>query len=531
MTNNEKERKGLMEAIRILLRTTEELKIVFAPLCRGQEDALEVLDEHGESITSIMDKLIGTQEDLKKTLERLDLLRIDMSQLEERVESHEDVSRKLEKRLKRLEFEQVSQILEKIGKRKPLSVNDLRVVEDLLLLYPDDQYLLSVKSEILGGLDRKQEALGFLEEAISKYPNGDRLWYVKGLLLEDLDERLKCFDRSLELLKDGPLTNKHIVLHTRAILLASVERFKEALKDADKSVETLPDCYTAWILKGKILTELGRIPEALGCFENAIKLNKNRSEAWFEKGNALFVLGPDYSDEAMASYDKTLELDSKLAVAYFNKGKLLIRKELLDEALLTIDKGLEFDNEEPCGWCDRGVALNRLDRNEEALKSFEKALELDPPNKCYQIFIDMAIVLRNLERYKEALGMFDDVATRTRNLEDLSPEWLGFYAYLLYRNKQCKKGVGIARKSVEAEPETALLWNTLALNLQALGNDEEALETFEKALSLKESDEEITWDVLAKLYERMGRKKEAEQAYQKYESMKKEAKQANNVDQ
>lgn len=476
--NNEKERKDLMEAIRILLLSTEELKAAISPLIRDQKDVFKILRSHEEAITRLMDKLIGTQEEHKNTRESLDLLRTHISQVEESLESHKDVSIELEKRLKRLEFKEVISVLKKIVKKEQLSVTDLKFIEDVLSLYPDDKYLLSVKSEVLYGLGRRQEALEFLEDAISKYPNGARLWYVKGLLLKDFEERLKCFDKSLELLKDGPPLDQHLVLFARAALFASARRFEESLESANKSVEMYPDCYSAWLQKGMILTQLDRIPEALGCFEKAIELDTSRKEAWFEKGSALSALGLNYLDEAIAGYDKAIELDPKFAIAYFNKAKLLSMKEQDEKAVQTIDKGLEIDSKRPCPWCDRGAALNRLGRNEEAIESLKRALEIGPPKKCNQIFMNMAIVLYYLERYEE--------------------------------------GVEFAKRIVEAEPENVAFWDVLACNLQGLGMDEEALKAFEKALSLRKSDEQISWDDLAKLYERMGRAEEAKQAYQKF---------------
>ena len=530
--NDEKERKELMEAIRFLLRTTEELKAKFTPLIRNQKDAFKILKSHEEAITRVMDKLIGTQKDHKKTLKSLELLRTQVSEIGESVESHEQLGMTLQQRLKSLEFAQIRQILVKIYKQKPVSGNDLKVVEGILPFYPDDEYLSRVKSDVLERLGRKQEALEFLEEAISKYPNASQLWYRKGRLLEDFNEKVKCFEKSLELLKDGSRVNQHLALFALAAQFAIAQRFEEALEFADRSVEMAPDCWNAWIQKGKILIDLDRIPESLGCFEKAIKLKDDLDRAWFARGIALSALGTNHLDEALASYDKAIELNPKLAEAYFNKGKLLIDRKQYEKALQTIDKGLEIDNKEPCGWCDRGMVLGMLKRNEEALASFIKALELSPPKDCYQIFENKAIILFSLGRDKEAVEMFDKIFKEAETFEELPPQLLNTYAYSLYENtKRYKEGAAIARKAVDAEPQNAMFWDTLACNLVALGNDMEAFEAFKKALSLKKNDKEITWNALAKLYERMGKAKEAEQAYHKFKSIEKESKQASDMEQ
>jgi len=371
--NNEEERKERMDTIRIVLRATEELKTAILPLIRDQEDVFKILKSFEEAIARLMDDLIGTKEDHEKRLEALELVRSSVSKLEEEQETHEAIHTALEKRLRKIEFRPISQIVGKIRENK-VTVPDLGVVNDVLSSHPDDENLLKVKFLVLERIGRKQEALELVEEAISKHSKDAWLWHRKGgLLVEDFDEALKCFDKALELLKDGPPLDKHGVLFSRAALFANYERFEEALDSSTKAVEANPKCCGGWHQKGKLLVELGRIPEALGCLEKAIELEKDFKEAWLEKGNALSALGPNYSDEAIASYDEAIKLDSGWAIAYFNKGKLLSERDQYEEALQTFDKGLEFDDTESCAWCDRGMVLNRLKRNEEALASFRKA--------------------------------------------------------------------------------------------------------------------------------------------------------------
>lgn len=520
MANSKNESQDLMEAIRILLRTTEELKTAIPPLLRGQEDAFKILKQHEEAITRLMEELIGTQEDHKERLKTLELLKSRISGVEATQRTHESLTELIEERLRKVELEPIDQIFEKIGEEK-VSIDDLRVVENALSLHPDDEYVFFVKALVLDDMGQKQEVLEFIEEAISRLPESGWLWYLKGAFLENVDESFKSYDKALELLKDGPPGIRHLIFFDRAALYARGKRFEEALESATKSVELNPQCAGGWALKGILLGELGRIPEALGCIEKAIELDSDLDVAWFQKGVTLSALDPTHADEAISCYDKTIELNPKFAEAYFNKGKLLyIEKKDYEKALATLDKGLEIDNKQPCGWCDRGVVLNRLGRNEEALESFKKTLELGPPKKCYQAFENMAIVLRNLERQKEAIEMLDEIAKEPKVLDEFRPHSLNTYAYLLYENtKRYEEGAEMARKAVNVEPQNAEFWDTLACNLQALGDDEKALEAFNKALSLKKDDREITWDALAKLYERLGRAKEAEQAYQKSKSI------------
>jgi tetratricopeptide (TPR) repeat protein len=483
VVEDKEKKEDLMEVIEILLRTTEELKTAMHPLIKDQADVFKILMSHEEAIASLMSRLIGSQEDHKKRIEALELLETHVSKVEEKQLAHDSLYRILDQRLYRIERAPMARIVMKLDRQEEVTHDDLKTVELLLLSYPADEQALGIKAGILDRLERKQEALKFVEESLSKNPRYAFLWLHKGLLQEDFNEKLKSLATALEILKDGPANKQHVVLHYRASQFAKAKMFKEALEDASKSVELRPTCDKAWILKGIILFDLGRIPEALGCSEKAIEINGNSENAWFLKATILAALKPQQTDAALASFDKVIDLAPKNARAFFNKGKLLAAQSKDQEAVRTLDKGLEIDNKEPCAWCERGAALNRLGRNDEALESLTKAIDLVPPKHCGQVFMDMAIVLNYNKRFEE--------------------------------------GVAFARKAIELGPEKAMFWSVLAGNLKDLGKEEDALEAYKKALRLKKDDDEIDWEDLAELYEKMGKAEEAKQAHEKSETLEK----------
>lgn len=140
------------------------------------------------------------------------------------------------------------------------------------------------------------------------------------------------------------------------------------------------------------------------------------------------------------------------------------------------------------------------------------------------------VVLNNLGRGKEIIEVIDKNLKESKLLKEFRPRSLDMYAFLLYKyTKRYKEGTEIARRVVKAEPHVAAYWDTLACNLHALGSHKEALKAFEKALSLKKADQEITWNALAKLYEVIGKQKEAKQAYKKAKILEKEAKHVKDV--
>ncbi len=471
--STEDEYKNLMEAIRILLRTTEDLKTVIAPLSEGHKHVLEAQEKQQEAIESLMEKLLGTREEHSKRIQELDL----------KIETMQTLFDHIDERLDKIESEPIHRIFQRIM-REQTSTDDLNALESAILRKPNDDILLGLKSQSLYLLNRKKESRSFLEESLSKHLKSSFLWFTKGLILdsgtnpEKLDEQIKCFDKAIELSNSS---QQHQIYHAQTVALGRARRFKDSLDCATKVIETNPKCPSGWTLKGLSFLNLHQVPEALGCFEKALELDPDNVNALFQKGVALSVLGKQNNSIAIECYDKVIGIEPKFAKAYFNKGRLLMDDDLPKEALEALDKGLEIVEKNACAWCMRGWALGKLGRKKEEFESYERALKLEPINGCY-------IILNN-------------------------------YAYSLYQSKKYKKGIEISNKTVEIEPDNPVFLDTLACNLQGLRKDKEALAVFEKALKLKKEDAQISWDVLAKLYRRMG-KEEAEQAYKKYKSLK-----------
>jgi tetratricopeptide (TPR) repeat protein len=494
MTNDESEQKDLMQAIRNLLRSVEEVKAYISPIVRQQKDAFKVLKSHEEAIARVMEILMGTQKTHKTRIQKLELdtgsIKTRISKIEEKLQDHEKMYLGLRKGLAGSALKIASQIADKIDKR-PISQKDVGVVEKLILADPSNVFLWQLKARLLYQMVYpqkvsrfKNKAMKFADEAVSKYPRDPMLWYYRGLIFSDFSEGLKSFEKSMEFLKSSDSLGRHIVTFSKATLLARNKKLKEALDSATVSVEANPQCTQGWLLKGKLLTELDRIPEALGCFEKAIELDKNNVDAWFGKGKALASLGPNTSDEAIETLNMVTKLDKTRIVAYIIKGDLLLEKTKYQDALENYNLALESHKKDACLWCKRATALDSLGQFKAAADSYIKAFEFGPPRKCNTI--------------------------------------LNNYAYMLYHTGKYEEGAKLARKAVEAEPNNAEYQDTLACNLQALGKDKAALKAFSEALRLKKSDKQITWAALASLYRKLGREKEAKQAIKKGKSLESE---------
>ena len=131
--------------------------------------------------------------------------------------------------------------------------------------------------------------------------------------------------------------------------------------------------------------------------------NQEIEKSWYNRGFELTKL--EQHQEAIAAYDKALEIDPKFHCAWNGKGITLNRLGRYSEAIAAFNKCLEIKPKFHLAWNGKGIALNRLGRYSEAIKVFKKCLEIKP--KFHWAWIGNGIALNHLRRYSEAITSFD----------------------------------------------------------------------------------------------------------------------------
>lgn len=132
-----------------------------------------------------------------------------------------------------------------------------------------------------------KKAIKILEEGVSKAPCVWRLWQLLGNYLSDEERFVEAHQAYRRALK-CPTTNPSSIELYRAIVLARQKKLSKALQCLKRvnDAETVP---RAKILKVDILTDLGRLKEAVHLGRKAVKLKKSLSSE--ERARAFAKLG------------------------------------------------------------------------------------------------------------------------------------------------------------------------------------------------------------------------------------------------
>jgi len=124
-----------------------------------------------------------------------------------------------------------------------------------------------------------------------------------------------------------------------------------------------------------------------------INMANNDHNSWYSIGNERAKEGKN--DDALAAYDKALELDPKHVGTWNNKGVVLARLKRFEEAISCYDKAIELNSEYSNAWYSKANALRNFaqslvdkasDDRTNAPKIINRSIALfDAAEKCYDM--------------------------------------------------------------------------------------------------------------------------------------------------
>lgn len=151
--------------------------------------------------------------------------------------------------------------------------------------------------------------------------------------------------------------------------------------------------------------------------------------------------------EAIAEFQKAVDLDPKYAAAHLNLAYAYDRHGQVDMAMVQYQKVIDLQPQNLFAHNNLGVLYDKQGRYQEAIEAFERALQIDPSD---------ATALQNLENAKKSRGIVEEREERFAQ----------------------------ARKEVEPRPDDPRAAYELGRLHASYGEKDQALEWISKALEL-----------------------------------------------
>jgi tetratricopeptide (TPR) repeat protein len=139
-----------------------------------------------------------------------------------------------------------------------------------------------------------------------------------------------------------------------------------------------PGSWVAHNNLGNVLLQKGDVDEAMAEFQKSLDINPHYAESFYNFGNAFIQKGQ--LDEAILQYEMALEISPNYAQAHNNLANALFQKGDLDKAVIEYGKALEINPYSTDTCSNLGGALLQKGQEDAAIAQLEKALRIDPKN-------------------------------------------------------------------------------------------------------------------------------------------------------
>jgi tetratricopeptide (TPR) repeat protein len=152
------------------------------------------------------------------------------------------------------------------------------------------------------------------DQAIESQPEKPINYFLRGKKLVELEcpiKALASFEKAAELGLDEP------ELHLeRAKILADLQRPEEALVAVERVIEEGSNLGIAYTTKANALRLLNRFKESVDACNMAIEIDPKLALAYVCRGFSLDALNPEGESGALQAFERAIELDAGLEMAY-----------------------------------------------------------------------------------------------------------------------------------------------------------------------------------------------------------------------
>ncbi len=300
--------------------------------------------------------------------------------------------------------------------------------------------------------------------------------------------------------------NAWLVQYNLGSALSHAGKPVEAIGWYEQALRINPDYAEAHNNLGAALVQVGKIQEAIGHYEQALRIRPNYAEAHNNLGAALVQAGQ--VPEAIRQYEAALRIKPDSAGVYYNLGIAAEQAGRFEEAIGQYRQALRIKPDYADAHNNLGAALMQTGQVPEAIAHWEQALRIKPDYT--EAHYNLGVALAQLGNLPEAIGHWEQALR-------IQPDYVKAHYTLgvaLAGLGRLQEAVGHWEQVVRIQPDYAEAHYNLGVALARLGNSPEAIEHWEQALRIKPDYAEAHYNLGVAL-EQAGKVSEAKAHYER----------------
>jgi tetratricopeptide (TPR) repeat protein len=266
-----------------------------------------------------------------------------------------------------------------------------------------------------------------------------------------------------------------------------------------------PGCWMAYDNLGRVLQDSGKVSEAIGQYEQALRVKPDDPVAHNNWGNAL--LQAHKIQDAIDQLEQALRIKPDFVEAYNNLGNALLQAGRGEDAIRNYEQVLQIDPGNAVGHYSIGRAWQQMGKLMDAIPHYERALQSDPDfadahNNLGDVFRQAGRIQDAIDQFGQALRIKPDFAEAHYNM-----------GLALSQINQTQDAIGHYQQALRINPDYPAAHNNLGNALLQAGRIEDAIGHYQQALR-SDPNSAIGHYNLGNILLQAGRTKEAIGEYQ-----------------
>jgi tetratricopeptide (TPR) repeat protein len=284
-----------------------------------------------------------------------------------------------------------------------------------------------------------------------------------------------------------PVQLAYVIARDRGLDKIKKGDIQGAIAEFDEAIRLNPNYAEAYFNRGSASSDLGKHQESIEDYNQAIKLKPDYSRAYNGRGVAYSDL--EKYQEAIADFDKAIEINKNWEdigswITYRHRG--LAYRSLGDKqkAFDNFDQAIKISPEYYLAYVGRGIAYSDLGDQKNAIKDFDMAIKLNPDySRAYN---GRGIARSISDDKKGAIEDYDKAIKINKNWENIGA-WAAYFNRGDARSDSGDKPGAIADydQAIKLKPNFADAYHNRGNARRAVGDDKSAITDYDQAIKLK----------------------------------------------
>jgi tetratricopeptide (TPR) repeat protein len=333
----------------------------------------------------------------------------------------------------------------------------------------------------LRSMQFRQFALNDLQRAVQL---DEKLWEAHLLIgklqtLTDANTARRALSQVIDA-AEAPPEQKAEALALRSTVQRDDER---KMADINRAVELMPESPDYVRLRAQHFYSEEKFDEALADIDRALELEADHAASHELRG--MILLGLERYDDALKSFDRASELAPEAALPYQHRAELYQKKGDPEKAIEQLTKALELSPDNVATLLVRAGVHYEMKQTDRALEDIERAIQLQP--QLVHPHLMRAEILASTERIDDAIDQLEELL-KLAPRQVLVLNRLGTF-YVV--DGKPRKAIDAFSRILEEDSGDFRARLSRADAYLNIGEHEEAVADFERAITIEKDDEHL----------------------------------------